>query len=90
MESFEKKAAPRFEDHEDMMDFAYEHLLESIYHFTLCIKIVLPEADKEVLKSLLTGFVEEEVEDLFPRLIPYVENRGQESIIYGLIQKTKA
>jgi hypothetical protein len=89
MEIFDKKDTPRFEDPEDMMDFAYEHLIESIYHFTLCVKLVLPEADKEILKALLTNFIEVEVEDLFPRLVPCVESYRDQCVVYGLIYEKK-
>lgn len=79
----------RFEDLEDMMDHAHEKLIDAVYHFCLCVKVNLPGVDESVVKTLLQDFIAEEFDDLWPRLIPYLDITGPQAVIYGLIVKDK-
>jgi hypothetical protein len=88
MDKIDKEPPPiRFEDIEDMMDHSHEQINEAVYHFCLCIKVCLPDIDSKVVKALLLEFIEEEYDDLWPRLIPHVETKGDDTIVYGCILK---
>lgn len=85
MEKVEEPIKHRFEDIEDMMDHAHEQIMNAVYHFSLCTKIHLPGIDGKVIKALMINFMEDEFDDLWPKLVPGFEIKGNETLVYGLI-----
>ena len=75
----------RFEDIEDMMDHAHEQIINAVYHFCLCTKLNLPAVDEKIVKALMMEFISGEFDDLWPKLVPHVETKGKDTLVYGLI-----
>lgn len=85
MEQIDSEQIERYEDIEDMMDHAHEKIMEAVYYFCLCTKINIPTVESPIIKALLMEFVSGEFDDLWPKLIPHVETKGKDTLIYGLI-----
>lgn len=76
-----------FEDPEDMLEFAYEKIENSVFIWALWCKVFAPEMADEVSRKLAIEFVEDIHKQIAPRLLIHTEEQEQMNVLKASIRK---
>jgi len=76
-----------FEDPEDMLEFAYEKIENSIFIWALWCKVFAPEMADEVSRKLAIDFIEDIHKQIAPRILIHTEEEEQINVLKASIRK---
>ena len=76
-----------FEDPEDMLEFAYEKIENSVFIWALWCKVFAPEMADEISRKLAVEFVEDIHRQIAPRLLLQTEEQEQMNVLKASIRK---
>ena len=83
----EEFSRTRFEDEEDMLEFAYEKIENSIFIWTLWCKAFAPEMADEVSRKLAMEFMETIHKDIVNRVRVEIDFKEAGNVLSGFVRK---